>query len=121
MSPSEAAASPPRSVVEPSQAAERRRDHDGHDQPQGEAGNLVDRVDGDLLRNGIELFAHSMMDLEVANKLFWQGRRNETRGDVVSFVRWFDEFIKGWHNPHRRYSGLGYLSPADFERRMSAA
>jgi putative transposase len=27
------------------------------------------------------------------------------------------EFIEGWYNPWRRHSGLGYLSPAAFERR----
>jgi putative transposase len=26
------------------------------------------------------------------------------------------EFIEGWYNPHRRHSGLGYESPARFER-----
>jgi putative transposase len=25
------------------------------------------------------------------------------------------EFIEGWYNPHRRHSGLGYLSPVNFE------
>ena len=29
-------------------------------------------------------------------------------------------FIEGWYNPRRRHSGLGYLSPMDFERRMTA-
>jgi putative transposase len=29
-------------------------------------------------------------------------------------------FIEGWYNPRRRHSGLGYLSPIDFERRMTA-
>ena len=28
--------------------------------------------------------------------------------------------IEGWHNPHRRHSGLGYLSPVAFEQRMTA-
>ena len=27
------------------------------------------------------------------------------------------EFIEGWYNSHRRHSTLGYLSPAEFERR----
>ena len=27
-------------------------------------------------------------------------------------------YIEGWYNPHRRHSGLGYLSPAAFEQRM---
>ena len=31
------------------------------------------------------------------------------------------EFIEGWYNPHRRHSGIGYHSPIEFERRMTAA
>ncbi len=27
------------------------------------------------------------------------------------------DFIEGWYNPSRRHSGLGYLSPLEFERR----
>jgi putative transposase len=27
------------------------------------------------------------------------------------------DYIEGFHNPHRRHSALGYLSPAAFERR----
>jgi putative transposase len=26
-------------------------------------------------------------------------------------------FIEGWYNPSRRHSGLGYLSPMDYEKR----
>jgi putative transposase len=29
------------------------------------------------------------------------------------------EFIEGWYNPRRRHSALGYLSPAEFERRAA--
>ena len=31
------------------------------------------------------------------------------------------DFIEGWYNPHRRHSALGYLSPNEYERRMSNA
>ena len=31
------------------------------------------------------------------------------------------DLIEGYYNPHRRHSALGYLSPNNFERRMSAA
>jgi putative transposase len=31
------------------------------------------------------------------------------------------EFLEGWYNPHRRHSALGYLSPAEFERRRVVA
>jgi len=27
------------------------------------------------------------------------------------------EWIEGWHNPRRRHTSLGGLSPADYERR----
>ncbi len=31
------------------------------------------------------------------------------------------QFIKGWYNPRRRHSALGYLSPNDFERTAAKA
>jgi len=30
------------------------------------------------------------------------------------------DFIEGFYNPRRRHSSLGYLSPANYERRMEA-
>ena len=26
-------------------------------------------------------------------------------------------YIEGWYNPHRRHSGIDYLSPVEYERR----
>lgn len=31
------------------------------------------------------------------------------------------DFLEGWYNLHRRHSALGYLSPAEFEKRAEAA
>jgi hypothetical protein len=31
------------------------------------------------------------------------------------------DFIAGWYNQHRRHSALGFLSPAEVERRTSSA
>ena len=31
------------------------------------------------------------------------------------------EFVESWYNPRRRHSALGYLSPAEFEKRVEAA
>ena len=45
-------------------------------------------------------------------------RRFKSQSEAKSAVF---EFIEGWYNPHRRHSGLGYLSPVDFARRKSAA
>jgi putative transposase len=30
------------------------------------------------------------------------------------------DFLEGWYNAHRRHSGLGQRSPADFEREWEA-
>lgn len=38
--------------------------------------------------------------------------RTQTEARMAVF-----EFIEGWYNPRRRHSALGYLSPAEYERR----
>lgn len=37
--------------------------------------------------------------------------------DTETAKRELFSFIEGWYNPHRRHSSIGYLSPAEFERR----
>jgi putative transposase len=39
------------------------------------------------------------------------------RATPVETQRAVFEWIEGWYNSHRRHSGLGYLSPNEFERR----
>jgi putative transposase len=46
--------------------------------------------------------------------------RQRFRTQVEARLAIFD-FLEGWYNHHRRHSALGYLSPADFERRHQAA
>ena len=41
-------------------------------------------------------------------------RRFPTQAEARMAV--FD-FIEGWYNPHRRHSGLDYLSPISYEQR----
>lgn len=45
-------------------------------------------------------------------------RRFQTQSEARNAVF---EFLEGWYNRHRRHSALGYLSPAEFERRAEAA
>jgi len=42
--------------------------------------------------------------------------KNQREASIAIF-----DFIEGWYNPRRRHSALGYLSPNNFERRMSQA
>jgi putative transposase len=46
--------------------------------------------------------------------------RHRFKNQREASLQVFDS-IEGWYNPHRRHSALGYLSPNNFERRMSRA
>jgi putative transposase len=46
--------------------------------------------------------------------------RERFRNQAEAKMKIFD-FIEGWYNPRRRHSGLGYLSPMEFERRHARA
>jgi transposase InsO family protein len=50
---------------------------------------------------------------ELIYRHVWPTRR---QAEVAIF-----EFINGWYNQHRRHSALGFLSPAEVERRTSPA
>ena len=39
------------------------------------------------------------------------------RGSLAEARMAVFDFIEGWYNPHRRHSGLGYLSPISYEQR----
>ncbi len=45
-------------------------------------------------------------------------QRRSFRTQAEARLAVFD-FIEGWYNPSRRHSGLGYLSPLEFERRAA--
>lgn len=50
--------------------------------------NLVDRIDGDLLRNGVELLTHLVMNLEVAEQIGAERyERTDTRQDYRNGTR----------------------------------
>ena len=53
----------------------------------------------------------SSLEAEVLDRYRFR-TREEARGEIFSW-------IEGWYNTHRRHSGLGYVSPREFERRSS--
>ena len=69
----------------------------------------------------------SRLDRDAARPEFWNATlecellvkrrfKNQREASIAIF-----DFIEGWYNPRRRHSALGYLSPNNFERRMSQA
>ncbi len=66
---------------------------------------------GDAYDNAMAESFFATLEREVLNR-----RRFKTYAEARMAIF---EWIEGWYNPHRRHSGLGYLSPNNFERRMS--
>jgi putative transposase len=53
----------------------------------------------------------SSLEAEVLDRYRFQ-TREEARREIFTW-------IEGWYNPTRRHSGLGYVSPREFERRSN--
>jgi len=66
---------------------------------------------GDCWDNAVaESFFHTLKVEHLRGRPRYETRVQATR-DLV-------QYIEGWYNPKRRHSTLGYLSPAEFERRL---
>jgi putative transposase len=63
---------------------------------------------GDAYDNAMAESFFATLEREVLNR-----RRFKSQAEARMAIF---EWIEGWYNPHRRHSGLGYRSPANFER-----
>jgi putative transposase len=63
---------------------------------------------GDCFDNAMCESFFATLECELLNRLSFKNPA-EARSAVF-------EFIEGWYNPHRRHSGLAYLSPIEYER-----
>jgi len=64
---------------------------------------------GDAYDNAMAESFFATLEREVLNR-----RRFKSQAEArMALFEW----IEGWYNPHRRHSSIGYLSPANFERR----
>jgi len=68
---------------------------------------------GDAYDNALCESFFATVECELINRDHWT-TRSAARTAVF-------EFIEGWYNPSRRHSGIGYLSPMEFERRYYRA
>lgn len=66
---------------------------------------------GDAYDNAMAESFFATLEREVLNR-----RHFKTQAEARMAIF---EWIEGWYNLHRRHSALGYLSPNNFERRMS--
>jgi putative transposase len=66
---------------------------------------------GDAYDNAMAESFFATLERELLNR-----RRFKTQTEARLAVF---EWIEGWYNPHRRHSSLKYLSPVNYERRLS--
>ena len=67
---------------------------------------------GDAYDNAMAESFFATLEREVLSR-----RRYKTQAEAKMAI--FD-WLEGWYNPHRRYSSLGYRSPANYERHALA-
>lgn len=68
---------------------------------------------GDALDNAVAESFYASLQTELLDRQSWKTMR-QLRTEVFSY-------IEGFYNRRRRHSGLGYLSPEEFERRSAGA
>jgi putative transposase len=68
---------------------------------------------GDCYDNAVAEAFFATLECELIDRHIWRNR-DEARRAVF-------DFIEGFYNPRRRHSTLGYLSPAEYERRWPGA
>ena len=67
---------------------------------------------GDAYDNAMAESFFATLEREVINR-----RRFKSQAEArMAIFQW----LEGWYNLHRRHSALGYLSPSNYERRMSS-
>ena len=65
---------------------------------------------GDAYDNAMAESFFASLECELIDRRSW---KNKTEARLAIFT-----WIESWHNPTRRHSALGYLSPNNFERQL---
>jgi putative transposase len=63
---------------------------------------------GDTYDNAMAESFFASLECELIDRKSWRSK-TEARHEVFTW-------IEAWYNPHRRHSGIGYLSPNNFEK-----
>ena len=66
---------------------------------------------GDAYDNAMAESFFASLECELIDRRSW---KNKTEARLAIFT-----WIESWYNPTRRHSGLGYLSPINFERKLN--
>ena len=66
---------------------------------------------GDAYDNAMAESFFASLECELIDRRSW---KNKTEARLAIFT-----WIESWYNPTHRHSGLGYLSPNNFERKLN--